>query len=126
MADYEGLLETVRWMVKYSPELAVKRKRDRNGRVVMRRAITALRVFLERSWLPDERHMGSPLSDSSNHRLNERSALLRSFERLETPADQGIIDAARQAVESVEDWDGWPSDEEVEMYCRNDRFERLL
>merc|ERR1712113_1023417 len=49
--DHQGLLLLVEWMVEHRSELAEQRARDRNGERLMRRAIIALRVFLERAWL---------------------------------------------------------------------------
>ena len=126
LADYDGLLETVRWMVEYRTELAERRARDRNGEVVMRRALVALRVFLERSWIV-------PGSESGRVRVNEisdadikdpgvRAVMRRHLLRLERPASAEVVDAVRGLVEGVGDWEGWASDEEVERYCENSRF----
>ncbi|KAK4549146.1 hypothetical protein LTR36_007603 [Oleoguttula mirabilis] len=51
LADQEGLLALVRWMVRHRGALAAQRARDRGGEAKLRRVFVALRVFLERSWL---------------------------------------------------------------------------
>ncbi|KAK5173043.1 uncharacterized protein LTR77_003165 [Saxophila tyrrhenica] len=122
LADYQGLLDTLRWMVEFEAELGEKRAVDRNGEVVMRRAIIAVRVFLERAWLPEEdvcRSEGSEDNGDGAGRLSQ------CIYRLSTPAPTEVIDEAIQLVGSVDDWGGWPTDQEVEGYCDNERFKHF-
>jgi hypothetical protein len=126
LGDYDGLLETVRWMAEHRPELASKRERDRNGEAMMRRALTALRVFLERSWLPeDERPKQRELDSGDLEDSTVRLVLPRNLARLESPAEAHVIEEAKELVGGVEEWGGWATDEEVETYCQNERFVRF-
>ena len=94
--DYDGLVELVQWMVRHRRELTKRRKMDRRGRVLMRRALIALRVFVEDRWEP-----------SRSELENEEATVSASAEQVEE---------IKELVERVNHWGGWPSDEEVEMY----------
>ncbi|EME78199.1 uncharacterized protein MYCFIDRAFT_89319 [Pseudocercospora fijiensis CIRAD86] len=52
---YDGLLDLTQFMRQHGDELAIRKSQDRGGEMAMRRTIVALRVFLERSWLPNDR-----------------------------------------------------------------------
>ena len=124
MGDYQGLVETVHWMAKHRHELAERRGRDRNGETVMRRAITALRVFLERSWIAATEDR-EKVSDAELEEDNLRTRLVSQTQQLETPARESVIREVEELVESVEDWWGWATDEEVGQYCQHRRFQEL-
>ena len=96
--DYDGLVELVQWMVKRELQLKKRRAMDRRGRILMRRALIALRVFVEDRWEPFK----PELDDGEIAAIASASA------------EQ--IEEIRMLVESVKHWGGWPSDEEVEMY----------
>lgn len=130
MGDYLALSQTVEWMVKYQSALQERRSVDRNGDIVMRRAITALRVFLTRSWLYE------PQAESRSPQMTEdvdeqpeldirKWPLKKHLTRLRTPADSERTKKIKELVESVEDWGGWPTDEEVEEYCKHERFQQF-
>ena len=137
-----SILEVLNWMVEYRDELAEAAPRARNSANVTRRAVVAARVFLERSWLPsDSTHpddsnlpKASAYEDaltsdadagadagvtqaSRNH--SGKDDLLQTFE---APASDEQISQARALIESVPDWGGWATHEEVEAYCQNGRF----
>ncbi|EME39802.1 hypothetical protein DOTSEDRAFT_74643 [Dothistroma septosporum NZE10] len=117
LGDHDGLLATVQWMHDHRTELAERQSHDRNGVDMMRRLIVALRVFLERSWLTnsikeDEPEGGYP-SGSARFLLS----------RLRRPASPEVIGSVRALVEGVEEWEGWSTDEEVEEYASDQRFE---
>lgn len=97
--DCEGILEVVEWMVRYASEIQDVVNEMSNGPRQMRSALIAARVFLERSWEQpvDRRQNGM-------HRAS-----------VET------MTKVRQAIETVEDWGGWPTDEEVATYCDRGR-----
>lgn len=99
--DYDGLIELVQWMVRRKRQLKMRRAMDRRGRILMRRALIALRVFVEDRWEP----LDSELEDKG----------------LASPASAEQIEEIRTLVESVNHWGGWPSDEEVEMYVEYGR-----
>lgn len=139
LGDHDGLVILVEWMVEHRAELAAKRAQDRNGEVMMRRAVVALRVFLERSWLPQFAQPQEPHTDNEDGTLDADAVddtrpqpkqsphdlRLRNLRRLESGASTDMIEKVEHLVNSVEDWSGWPSDEEVERYCRDSRFEQI-
>ncbi|KAM0717058.1 hypothetical protein Q7P37_006910 [Cladosporium fusiforme] len=140
---HDSILETVKWMAEYRKELADSADRDRNGANVNRRIMTALRVFLERSWLVERNDSTQdevktnaqdpsedvPISGSGNQVEAESADSGKSvlLQRLESPAPKDVVDDVRALVESVEEWGGWASDEEVEEYIQGgiERFEKL-
>ncbi|KAG9578958.1 hypothetical protein KCU86_g14765, partial [Aureobasidium melanogenum] len=101
LRDYDGLYELVQWMVKHRNELAKRCVMDRRGQILMRRALVALRVFVEDRWEP-------PKPD-----LEE--------EQIPPSASDEQIENIKRIVGSVKQWGGWPSDEEVEMYVEYGR-----
>ena len=141
MADYQGLLDTVQLMLKYQSELQRRRGMDRNGDVIMRRAIVALRVFFERSWLAGIQRIDLPGEFNKKVKLDVSEKLEKGFlaldreeitrasgqhlRRLERPAKQALLSQIKDLVESVDEWGGWPTDEEVEEYCQHPRFQQF-
>jgi hypothetical protein len=99
--DYDGLVELVRWMIKRKRQLTKRRALDRRGRVLMRRALIALRVFVEGRW------------DSAAPQYGDQDVV--------GSASDEQIEEIRTLVEGVRHWGGWPSDEEVEMYVEYGR-----
>lgn len=120
LSRYLELHHLAQWMLKFRGELLVRRKQDRNGDEMMRRAIVALRVFLERSWLPG-------CKAGINYQVwDDGSALADTRKRLQAmqaPASDELIDSIKDIVEQVEEWGGWPSDDEVEWYSADQRFQ---
>ncbi|KAK4612518.1 uncharacterized protein CLAFUR5_13073 [Fulvia fulva] len=116
-ADYDGLLTTVRWMRDNWKELAERQSHDRNGTAMMRKVIVALRVFLERSWLANSTKQKEVVDAEFP---NSRPSILAA---LRSPAETELIDAVRGVVEEVEEWEGWPTDAEVEEYAADTRFD---
>ncbi|KAI5204112.1 hypothetical protein E4T39_03799 [Aureobasidium subglaciale] len=102
LRDYEGLKELVTWMVRYRKDLAKRCAMDRRGHVLMRRALIALRVFLEDRW---------ELSKALEEDVDEEAD-----DEVTSSASAETIEEIKALVESVQRWGGWPSDEEVEMY----------
>ena len=120
LSRYQSLAELTQFMREYRAELLERRRQDRNGDGMMRRAIIALRVFLERSWLP------RPEPGVDYGVMNDGSAnadTRRRLKALRDPANEDRIKAIRAIVEEVEEWGGWPSDEEVEQYAADKRFQ---
>jgi hypothetical protein len=130
---HDSILEALKWMVEYQEELAEAAPRARNSFNVTRRAVVAARVFLERSWLPSDFKEPDAFASlevpeyedalSGKAQIGEKSsgkpALLQMFE---APASTEQIEQARALIESVPDWGGWATEEEVEAYCQNGRF----
>jgi hypothetical protein len=63
----------------------------------MRRLIVALRVWLE--------------CPSRDFVLAERHVMVQ-------PASEELVQLVRSEVEHVKQWGGWPSDDQVDKYCR--------
>lgn len=121
LAEYDELRALVRWMVEHETQLAVQRTQDRNGKFLTRRAIVATRVFLERGWFVAQDPDGEERR-SNKHAPDRKAAQLQALERAATP--DHIADV-QEIVESVEEWGGWPSDEEVEVYCEDQKFDKI-
>lgn len=79
--NHDEIISTLRWMVKYHEELQKVAERSQNGLRLLRRALVAIRVFL----------------DGSSHAAK-----------------------AKDLMEEVGIWDGWPSDAEVQLYTASD------
>ncbi|TKA27972.1 hypothetical protein B0A50_04038 [Salinomyces thailandicus] len=124
--DHRGLQDLLGWMVEHRSELAEQRTRDRNAMRLMRRAIIALRVFLERSWLNRgadgsiDAVVETELDGPQAH--DPRAESLRGLER---PASAEEVREAARLVDEVEEWNGWPTDDEVEKYSRDPRFREI-
>ena len=108
--DYSGLLDLVKWMSLHASEIDLIAEQTSNGQRMMRRCITAARVFLERSWLKRRKVDGTSPAGHDGIVIDAE------------PAEPGIIEAARTTVMEIEEWGGWATDGEVEFYCDNGRF----
>ncbi|KAL1303300.1 hypothetical protein AAFC00_006706 [Neodothiora populina] len=89
LRGYDELSELMHWMRDHWEEYSKRTQLDRNGFMMLRRCLVALRVFLEGRLDGDARS-----------------------------APKEYLAAVRQVVESVEAWNGWASDEEVEAYIQ--------
>ena len=123
IADYDGLLQTVRWMATHADVLATRAKQDRNGGRMRRRTFCALRVYLERRWLKKV-GLGVVKAEkgTDGDAVDEVGAVLR---RLGRGAPRRVVEEVRGVVEGVECWSGWPGEREVEEYLRDARFEKM-
>jgi hypothetical protein len=97
LGDHEGIYSLVRWMADASIELHELQSTQLNGPKHLRRLIVALRVWLE--------------CPSRDLVLADRGIQLE-------PASEDLIELARQEIEHVRRWGGWPSDKAVDDYCR--------
>ncbi|KAF2214341.1 hypothetical protein CERZMDRAFT_3411, partial [Cercospora zeae-maydis SCOH1-5] len=93
LGRYDDALHLATWMNNYREELLERKKQDRGGDAMMRRTIVAMRVTF--------------------HADNEREREIRSFV---TPAKPQLIESVKTLIEEVEEWEGWPTDQEVEVY----------
>lgn len=135
---YKTMLETVKWMVEYRDELADSAAQDRNGANVSRRTMAALRVFLERSWLLAEEdaveedegdeEVQAPDYFERVEAREARDGRSLALRRLEDPAPEEFVDEVKGLVESVEEWGGWATDDEVRLYVKAgfERFKRVM
>lgn len=118
MGDYEGLLSVASFMHDNVSGLLQHCDNELNGYVRLRRAIVALRCFLERSWEEQSEQQALPaISDA----LSELDELAQSADQEDKttgePAPEELIMLVRDKVESLAaKWGHWPSDGEVEEY----------
>ncbi|KAK3677183.1 hypothetical protein LTR78_002721 [Recurvomyces mirabilis] len=133
--DYDGILEVVRWMVEHESVLKHARERDRNGEDMLRLSLIAARGFMERAWLVSDTPRTAPEhkdEQSSKDVLpafppeTEEEGVPHILRVMQTPAPIEIIAEVRELVESVEAWQGWATDAEVEEYFADRRFRELL
>ena len=103
-ADYSGLLDLMQWMSRFAPELRAAADEAANGASMTRRCVVAMRVFLERCWSDGAENGSKELK--GNHE----------------GGPEEVIEKVYEIIEGNEQWGGWPSDEEVEKYCRRGRF----
>ena len=109
--DYNGILDLIEWMSLFADDINTLTDEQSNGRTMMRRCLTAVRVFLERSWT-QMRDLGiEPW-------VAEYGGVVVEAE----PASVEIIKAVHQIISENVYWGGWPSDEEVEEYCSKGKF----
>ena len=112
--DYSGLLDLVEWMSLYADEIKAVADENANGHRIMRRCLTAIHVFMERSWtMIDKREAEARGEDRSTkddrHEMEDR-------------APAGIVKAIQDIVEGNKGWGGWPTTDEVEHYCAHGKF----
>nr|POE93255.1 hypothetical protein CFP56_19267 [Quercus suber]POE93259.1 hypothetical protein CFP56_19271 [Quercus suber] len=119
MGDHKALVMMMKWMIKHRVELATQMAQDRNGTSMMKKVLVAFRVFLERSWL--SKSVGRKWAPGSEPQqaLDQAQGSLQQFE---DAAESTAIDEVKHLIASVDDWAGWPSDEDVACYCQNERF----
>ncbi|KAK1055505.1 hypothetical protein LTR33_014121 [Friedmanniomyces endolithicus] len=138
MADHAGLLSLVRWLVAHRDELNTQWSRERSGREMLRKALTALRVFLERSWLQeteartktDQGELSASVGvggegDDAPAASRPPDRKVKNLRSLEGAASAEVRSEIEALVNGVESWRGWPTDEEVVRYCRHRRFEQI-
>ena len=112
--DYSGLLDLVEWMSLYAGEIKAVADENANGHKMMRRCLTAIHVFMERSWtLLDKREAEARGEDRGTK--DDRH-------EMEGRAPAGIVKAIQDIVEGNKGWGGWPTPDEVEHYCANGKF----
>lgn len=113
--SHASILTALKWMAKHQNELVDTCEQAPNGPKLMRRTIVAVRVFLERSWLPA--NWGEDRDFAEREDDNKPEAL----KRLEARASDGQIEEARALVDGVEGWGGWPTDGDVGVYCQDEK-----
>ena len=112
--DYSGLLDLVEWMSLYAEEIKAVADENANGHKMMRRCLTAIHVFMERSWTTlDKREAEARGEDRSTYDRHETEG---------QGAPAGIVKAIQDIVEGNKAWGGWPTSDEVEYYCANGKF----
>ena len=99
LQDWQGLFNTIEFMVKYQAEIAAAVEMPRNGEKLLRKTIVAVAVYLERSWVQGE--------------------VVRADQQA---APKKTVAKVRKMVEGVEAWGGWPNEREIAEYCARGRF----
>jgi hypothetical protein len=117
--DHDGILNLLEWMSRYAPEIAEAADQKRGGRRMLRRTLTAMRVFLEDL---DELKMpvrepelaasGKTPLDSYYH-IGEEEEGISETRPIFT---DGRVEEAYEIIESTAVWGSWPSDDEVRAY----------
>lgn len=105
LRDWQGVVDMVRWMVKYEREITEGVDMPKNGPRILRKTLVAVRVYLEATWI-DHDAMDRIMLDKIAETMKSKHA-----------APQRTVDTARRLVDSVEAWGGWASDAEIEAYC---------
>ncbi|GAB7366192.1 hypothetical protein MBLNU230_g7752t1 [Neophaeotheca triangularis] len=139
-AQWPEILILVRWMARHEDSLRQRRqvKEAFNGQRLQRRAIVAVRAMGERAFLPQE--VGGVPDEIGEHGEEDGSAensttasasepaRVGTLEELRSPAPAWVLRDLRSVVEGVEEWGGWPRDDECAVYCgqaSNWKFEGL-
>ena len=105
--DWSGMLDLIEWMSLFADEIDVITNESMNGQSMMRRCLTATRVFLERSWMDNPRGASAGLG-----------GLLIEVEA----APLEITKAVEEVVMENKRWGGWPSAQEVDEYIMHGNF----
>lgn len=124
--DFQGMQELIEWMSRFAPELQAVAEEAANGQRMLRRCLVAARVFLEQSWVTvgqrtrdDE---GFPEREQTQRReQTERPNGMQQQDSVSECCPTEILDCICDRVGQTEQWGGWPTDEEVEAYCRRKR-----
>lgn len=139
--DFEGLLYLLRWMSRFAPELKKAADERLGGKRLMRRAIVAIRVFLENNWDKELLPPSSPSSDSaeSGKAKPSKEGDMKEWEKALGARDEGEESTpptppptfsdpyqkeAYDIIESTEIWGPWPSDEEVASYIAHWKYNK--
>ena len=113
--DYDGLLDLVEWMSLFADEINAVADESANGYSMMRRCLTAIHVFMERSWIVRERREAEAQGE-------DPSTVRDELEMKAEPASMGIVKAVQEVVKENIRWGGWPEPHEVEQYCAKGIF----
>ena len=113
--DYDGLLDLVEWMSLFADELNAVIDASANGKRLMRRCITAIQVFLKRSWISLEQREAQTCG-------KDPSTVRAESEMKAEPAPAGIVKAVQEIIMYHQAWGGRPTSDEVVDYCMNGKF----
>lgn len=113
--DYDGLLDLVEWMSLFADEINAVSDQSANGDRMIRRCLTAVRVFMERSWITIEKKEAETQGE-------DPSSVRDELEMKAEPAPAAIVRAIQEIVKEHRNWGGWPDQHEVAQYCANGKF----
>lgn len=119
--DHQGLIETVEWMARFAPELQARADELMNGKRMLRRCLTAARVFLDPSWLfPGENLDCYESSDGTTCRGNSEdisnATHPRSVHTAQEDLAQTYAPRLHRIIDENPNWGGWPTEAEVDAY----------
>ena len=106
--DFGAIRRLCRWMADHASDIDSVANEQVSGRKNLRLVLTAVRVFLERSWLKYE--LGNEILDNDIRAISGKGA------------SKSLLKDSRQIVQTMENWGGWPTDEEVKNYCRDNKL----
>lgn len=98
LRDWNKLEEFAQWMILHHDRIDKAVEMPGNGPRMLRRTLIAMRVFLERAWLVQNQEDAPSFAPKS-------------------AASPERIEGVRSMIEKVEEWGGWPTEEEVYDYC---------
>ncbi|KUL91984.1 hypothetical protein ZTR_01191 [Talaromyces verruculosus] len=117
--DHDGILNLLEWMSRYASEIAEAADQKRGGRKMLRRTLTAMRVYLEDLNAlkmpmrePEPAASGKATLDSYYHTGEQEDDIIETRPIF---AD-GRVEEAYEIIESTAVWGSWPSDDEVRAY----------
>lgn len=113
--DYDGLLDLLEWMSLFADEINAVADEKANGYRMMRRCLTAVHVFLERSWIVLEKREAEAWGENPSTVRDEQEMKAEA-------APAGVVKAVQEIVKANKRWGGWPSPREVVQYCANGKF----
>lgn len=106
---WRGILELLEWMKEYWPELLLRKTEDLSGDRMLRRTFVAIRAFVELG--EDESSSGKGVKENAVGKLEDENG-----EIVPTVAPADIVSQMKDIVNSVPEWGGWPSSDEVALY----------
>ena len=113
--DYGGLVDLVEWMSLFADEINAVADGTANGFRMMRRCLTAIYVFMERSWIILEKR-------EAEARGEDPSTVRDEQEIKAEPAPLELVKTVREIVREHKRWGGWPNPDEVVQYCAKGKF----
>ena len=124
--DFHGMQELIEWMSRFAPELQALAEEAANGQRMLRRCLVATRVFVEQSWVTigqrireDEGFQQTGPTPKAGKTDGQDDMQQQDSVWIACPTE--ILDRIYETVVQTEQWGGWPTDEEVEAYCRRKR-----
>ncbi|EED19440.1 conserved hypothetical protein [Talaromyces stipitatus ATCC 10500] len=117
--DHDGILNLLEWMSRYASEIAEASDQRRGGRRMLRRTLTAVRVFLEdlnELKIPQrepESTVGRKAPLDSYYHIGEEQEVKSESRPI---FSDGRVEEAYDLIESTAVWGPWPSDDEVRAY----------
>jgi hypothetical protein len=117
--DHDAILNLLEWMSRYASEITEAADQKRGGRKMLRRTLTAMRVFLEDL---NELKMSVREPELAANGKAPFDSYYHTGEQEENIPDtrpvfaDGRVEEAYEIIESTAVWGPWPSDDEVRAY----------